>query len=62
MKDAAYFAHVKTQIVAYRTALRCDGISVAYSGNKSVDEKTTQAIRLVDQARMLLDLAIEELA
>lgn len=62
MTDREYALHCKAKINAYRDALRCDGQPVPYSGIKPVDKKVDEAIRLVNQARCLLELAAEEIA
>lgn len=45
----------------YRQALRCDGLSLPYSGMSHVDALTRQALAKVEEARYLLERAAEEL-
>lgn len=61
MTDVEYQKSVKAKILAYRTYLRADGHSLPYVNIRSVDDKTTQAIKLVEQARHCLQLAADEL-
>ena len=50
----------KERILAYRQCLRGDGFYVPYTGNKEVDRLTTESIKLVEHARVLLAKAAEE--
>jgi hypothetical protein len=60
--DECYHAHVRRKIEAYRTALSGSGLSLPYVNYGTVDAKTTEALKLVEQARALLAMASQELA
>lgn len=61
MHSGEYKQSCRQAFDRYRQALRCDGLSLPYAGMSHVDALTRQAIAKVEEARYLLERAIEEL-